>query len=244
MIIEKFNRLKAGGKAFGWLIDPDKSHASQLPALIEKANEVGPDLILVGGSLIFNHVDELVVRIKSMTEIPVILFPGSPLQLSTHVDALLFLSLISGRNPEYLIGNHVVSAPFIKESGVEVIPTGYILVEGGQSTSVSYISNTAPIPSDKSDIAMATAMAGELLGLRMIYLDAGSGARNPVPPEMIRAVSRSTGVPLMVGGGIRTSGDVREAYESGADIVIVGTALEGDGEVLDEMVAERDRFSI
>lgn len=172
-----------------------------------------------------------------------ILFPGSPLQVSSQADAILLLSLISGRNSEYLIGNHVVAAPFLRESGIEILPTGYILVNGGKQTSVSYMSNTQPIPNDKPDLALATAMAGEMLGLRIIFLDAGSGAIEPVPAQMIHNISSGVSVPLIVGGGLCTPEKVREAYLAGADLVVVGNAAEENPKLIEEMVRERDRFN-
>jgi putative glycerol-1-phosphate prenyltransferase len=156
---------------------------------------------------------------------------------------MLLLSLISGRNSEYLIGNHVIAAPFLWESGIEIIPTGYILVKGGQQTSVSYMSNTQPIPPEKPDIALATAMAGEMLGLKVIYLDAGSGAHNPVPLKMISMVSQKINLPIIIGGGMRTAADIRNAYKSGADLVVVGSAIENRQCRLSELIAERDSFN-
>jgi phosphoglycerol geranylgeranyltransferase len=244
MILPYLQSLKGHKKSFAWLIDPDKCDDEHIKSQLAKANDAGLDMIFVGGSLIFNHVDQLISKIKSFSRIPVILFPGSPLQISSGADAILLLSLISGRNPEYLIGNHVISAPFLRDSGLEVIPTGYMLINGGQQTSVSYMSNTQPIPPDKTDIAIATAMAGEMLGLRVIYLDAGSGALNPVPPKMIASVASEIQVPLLIGGGIRTAAEVRSAYESGADVVIVGNALENSRIGLGELIVERDRFNI
>jgi putative glycerol-1-phosphate prenyltransferase len=243
MILPHLNSLKGSKKAFAWLIDPDKCDDQHLFPQIEIANLSGVDIILVGGSLVFNHIEFLITRIRTRTSIPVILFPGSPLQVSSQADAILLLSLISGRNPEYLIGNHVVAAPFLRESGLEIIPTGYLLINGGRQTSVSYMSNTQPIPSDKPDIAQATAIAGEMLGLKVVYLDAGSGALNPVPMEMISSVASEIQVPLFIGGGIRTVEDVRNAYEAGADVVVVGNATEGNTNGLRQLVLERDRFN-
>ncbi len=244
MILPQINDLKGKKKAFAWLIDPDKYSVENISSQISLAELSGVDFIFVGGSLIHNHVDELIIKVKSLSKIPVILFPGSPLQLSPDADAILFLSLISGRNPEYLIGNHVVAAPFLRKSGVEVIPTGYILIDGGQQTSVSYMSNTQPIPADKPDIAQATAMAGEMLGLKVIYMDAGSGAINRISKTMISVVANEVKIPLVVGGGIRTQSDVRDAYSSGADVVVVGNAAEANYNLLIDMIAERDRFNI
>ncbi len=243
MILPYLIKLKGHKKAFAWLVDPDKCNDEHISSQLAVANDTGVDSIFVGGSLISNHVDWLITKIKSLSRIPVILFPGSPLQISSQADAILLLSLISGRNPEYLIGNHVVAAPFLRESGLEIIPTGYMLINGGQQTSVSYMSNTQPIPADKPDIALATALAGEMLGLKVIYLDAGSGALNPVPSKTIALIAAEINLPLLIGGGIRTPADVRNAYESGADVVIVGNATENSRDRLGELIVERDRFN-
>ena len=174
-------KKKQGKKSFAVLIDPDKVNTPILDELIELSASAKVDYFLVGGSLVIsNHLDECVKHIKQNSDIPVILFPGSPSQISKYADALLYLSLISGRNPELLIGQHVVSAPFVKQSGLEIMPTGYIVIDGGAPTTVSYISNALPIPADKNEIALCTAMAGEMLGMKMIYMDAGSGARRPI----------------------------------------------------------------
>jgi putative glycerol-1-phosphate prenyltransferase len=194
------------------------------------------DYFLVGGSLVIsNHLDECIRQIKAACTIPVLLFPGSPSQVSKYADALLYLSLISGRNPELLIGQHVVSAPFVKKSGLEIIPTGYMVIDGGAPTTVSYISNATPIPSDKNDIAMCTAMAGEMLGMKLIYMDAGSGAKRPITETMIALVAQHIEVPLIIGGGIT---DAEKAYlncKAGADIIVVGNAIEKDASLIKEL---------
>jgi geranylgeranylglyceryl phosphate synthase family protein len=205
-----------GQKKFAVLIDPDKHSASSLRKIKTLSIDSGADLFFFGGSLLT----------KKDNPLPVILFPGNNFQINPKADGILLLSLISGRNPELLIGRHVVAAPYIKESGLEVIPTGYILVDGGAATTVSYMSSTTPIPADKPGIAACTAMAGEMLGLALIYLDAGSGAGNPVPANMIREVRKCTSVPLVVGGGITTPAKARKAMSAGADIIVVGNALE------------------
>ncbi|MBZ4190362.1 geranylgeranylglyceryl/heptaprenylglyceryl phosphate synthase [Niabella beijingensis] len=214
-------------KSFAVLLDPDSVDPSSLNSLVNLSEKAGVDYFFVGGSLVLStHLDEVILKIKELTDIPVVLFPGSPSQVSKYADALLYLSLISGRNPELLIGQHVVSAPVVKKSGLEVIPTGYIVVDGGAPTTVSYISNAAPVPSDKNDIALCTAMAGEMLGMKLIYMDAGSGARMPITESMIRAVAQSIEVPLIVGGGIS---DPEKAYrncKAGADVIVVGNAIE------------------
>jgi phosphoglycerol geranylgeranyltransferase len=224
-------------KLFILLIDPDKEDNTSLGKLLDTAGQCNVDLLLVGGSLISAPLDEPLAFIRSKTSLPVVLFPGSLLQVSPHADGILLLSLISGRNPEYLIGNHVIAAPLLKHSGLEIIPTGYILVENGRSTSVEYISQTKPIPADKMDIATATAMAGEMLGLKLLYLEAGSGAMRTVPAEIVRSVKQNTSIPLFVGGGIRTPGDVKAMYDAGADAVVVGTAVEHDPEMLCPMAS-------
>jgi len=234
-LLEKKTR---GIKSFALLIDPDKVAPGDMDNLLDKALAAGVDLFFVGGSLVVtDHLDDCILAIRARTDKPVVLFPGSPAQLSRHADALLYLSLISGRNPELLIGQHVLSAPFVRKSGLEIMSTGYMVVDGGAPTTVSYISNAAPIPHDKSDIALCTAMAGEMLGMKLIYIDAGSGARRPVSPEMIEAVARHIDIPLIVGGGIRNGEAARSACQAGADVVVVGNAIENDPELLFEIAA-------
>lgn len=212
------------------LIDPDSiSSESQLVELCRLSNEANIDFILVGGSLITNgFFDRCISLIKQHTQIPVILFPGNIMQVSPEADAILLLSLISGRNPDLLIGKHVLAAPMLKKSGIEIIPTGYMLIDGGNITSVSYMSNTTPIPAGKNSIAACTAMAGEMLGLKVTYMDAGSGAQYPAPAELIRAVRESVDGPMFVGGGIRTPEAAIAACNAGADVVVVGNAFEKD----------------
>lgn len=202
------------------------------------SNAAGADLILVGGSLITNGFFERCISvIKEQTDIPVILFPGNIMQINNQADAILFLSLISGRNPDMLIGKHVLAAPTLKKSGLEVIPTGYMLIDGGNITSVSYMSNTTPIPADKAGIAACTAMAGEMLGMKLIYMDAGSGAKNPIPASLIREVKQNISAPVFVGGGMRTPEAVKAACDAGADIVVVGNAIEKDPTLIAKLVA-------
>jgi phosphoglycerol geranylgeranyltransferase len=198
------DRREARKKSIAILIDPDKvDDASRILPLINLANENCVDFFFVGGSLITTtNLSDVVTRIKENVTIPVVLFPGNTMQVDPSADALLFLSLISGRNPELLIGQHVVSAPIIRNTRLEVIPTGYILINSGKLTSVAYISNTMPIPEDKYSLAASTAMAGEMLGLQCIYLDAGSGAEKEITPKMIAAVRKVTSIPLIVGGGM------------------------------------------
>ena len=213
-------------KMLAVLIDPDKYVGDKLLRFLENINHTPPDFIFVGGSLTFEPTEKTIETIKKHTQIPVILFPGNANQFSGNADALLLLSLISGRNPEYLIGQHVTAAPAIYHSKIETIAVGYILIESGAKTSVEYISNTAPIPSEKTEIAVATALAGEMLGNKIIYLEAGSGAKNHVPLLMIKALKTHLSVPIIVGGGIRTTETAKAIFEAGADIIVVGNALE------------------
>jgi putative glycerol-1-phosphate prenyltransferase len=223
---------------FALLIDPDKGDARSIVQRVKLAEGSGVDLIFVGGSLMMTDRLEAVLRlVRNNTKAPVLLFPGQSTQLNSQADALLLLSLISGRNADFLIGRHVQAAPDIRRSGLEVIPTGYILLESGRSTAVHYFSGTLPIPRDKPEIAAATAMAGEMLGLRMIYLEAGSGAPAPVPPDIIRAVKEAVKVPVIVGGGLREPAQLREVSGAGADVVVVGTAVEEHPEILPVLVA-------
>lgn len=230
---ELTDKRKKGIKSFAVLIDPDKADKEYINKIVELSISASVDYFFVGGSLVVvDRVNECIQQIKSMCNIPVLLFPGSPAQVSKYADGLLYLSLISGRNPELLIGQHVISAPFIKSSGIEIIPTGYVVVDGGAPTSVSYISNTAPIPADKSDIAMCTAVAGEMLGLKIIYMDAGSGAKNPIKEEMIERVAANIDIPLIVGGGINSAEKAIENCRAGADVIVVGNAIEKDTELI------------
>ncbi|HEX6181777.1 MAG TPA: geranylgeranylglyceryl/heptaprenylglyceryl phosphate synthase [Chitinophagaceae bacterium] len=232
------DRKANGQKSFAVLVDPDKVDSKLISELSKLTSESKVDFLLIGGSLVItDHLDEVVQQFKRECDIPIILFPGSPLQVSRYADALLYLSMISGRNPELLIGQHVISAPFVRQSGLEIIPTGYMVVDGGAPTTVSYISNATPLPSDKNEIAMCTAMAGEMLGMKLIYMDAGSGAKKPITEAMIRQVSQSVSVPLVVGGGIT---DPEKAYhncKAGADVIVVGNAIEKDPSLIGEMAA-------
>ena len=231
-------RKKTGKKSFSILIDPDKVDVAGIDRLVSLAIEASVDYFFVGGSLVIsNHLDECIKQIKANSDIPVILFPGSPSQVSRYADALLYLSLISGRNPELLIGQHVISAPFIRKSGLEIMPTGYMVVDGGAPTTVSYISNASPIPADKNEIAMCTAMAGEMLGMKLIYMDAGSGAKRPITEEMIGKVANHIEVPLIVGGGITVPEKAYLNCKAGADIIVVGNAIEKDISLIKEMSA-------
>ncbi|MFM7645190.1 MAG: geranylgeranylglyceryl/heptaprenylglyceryl phosphate synthase [Sphingomonadales bacterium] len=222
-------RKNKGQRSFAVLIDPDKAPLEVLDELIALGAAAAVDFWFVGGSLVVSHqLEEQVQYLKKHSDIPVILFPGSPSQVTRHADALLYLSLVSGRNADLLIGQHVLSAPLVKQSGLEVLPTGYMVIDGGAPTTVSYISNAAPIPANKKEIAQCTALAAEMLGMKLIYLDAGSGARTPVSEEMIAAVAAHIQVPLIVGGGITDPSKAMAACRAGADVVVVGNAIEKD----------------
>lgn len=232
-----------GRKKFAVLVDPDKSDEVSLKKLAGSAAESGVDFFFFGGSLLMRgRGEEQISILRENCNIPVILFPGSSLQIFQNAHGILLLSLISGRNPDMLIGKHVESAALLKASSLEIIPTGYILVESGSPTSVSYISNTLPIPSNKPDIAVCTAMAGEMLGLKVIYLDAGSGALNPVPDVMIREVKKAIGIPLIVGGGITDPLKAKQALDAGADVIVIGNAIERNPDLIasiSEVVKDR-----
>lgn len=229
-------------KSIGLLLDPDKAYGNSLRNILEIATESKTDYILAGGSLSSRKIDILITDIKSQSQVPVVLFPGNLLQLSPGADIILLLSLISGRNPEYLIGNHVIAAPYLKDHKEKIVPTGYILINCGRRTSVEYISQTEAIPSEKTDIAVATALAGEMLGLKMIYLEAGSGASHHVPAEMITAVRQSTSLPLAVGGGIRAGAEVEKIFSAGADLIILGNGCEKNPDLLRSACSIRDQF--
>jgi putative glycerol-1-phosphate prenyltransferase len=232
------DRKRQSKKSFAVLIDPDKVNDSSVEELIQLSLDAQVDYFLVGGSLVVSsYLDECVQLIKRSCNIPVILFPGSPSQVSKYADALLYLSLISGRNPELLIGQHVISAPQVKKSGLEIMSTGYMVIDGGAPTTVSYISNASPLPSDKSEIAMCTAMAGEMLGMKLIYMDAGSGAKRAITETMIQKVSSCIDVPLIVGGGITTAEKAYLNCKAGADVIVVGNAIEKDANLIKEMAA-------
>jgi phosphoglycerol geranylgeranyltransferase len=229
-------------RSIALLIDPDKAKENSLKNIIKTANESKTDYIFAGGSLTFNSIENLITEIRKLCTIPVILFPGNLLQLSHKADIILLLSLISGRNPELLIGNHVIAAPYLKDVKEKVVPVGYILISCGTKTSVEYISQSEAIPHDKPEIAVATAMAGEMLGLQMIYLEAGSGASNPVPVSLVKAVRENITIPLAVGGGIKSSNQVEEIFNAGADLVILGNGCENNPVLLTEACRIRDKL--
>lgn len=235
--MESFTNNK---KKLAILVDPDKTDNKSLDLLVEQANKFKIDYFFIGGSLVNNSVEDIVVEIKLKSKIPVILFPGNPNQFTDKADAILFLSLISGRNPEYLISNQVISSIKIKKSGIKVIPTGYILIESGVKTSVEYISNTVPIPNNKPELVLATATAGELLGMQTIYLEAGSGADKIVSPKTIDLLKNNINLTIIVGGGIKTQQQLKEIYQAGANIAVIGTSVENNIELLQGFVEVRD----
>lgn len=240
-VIDLFQKPK---KQLAVLIDPDKQSPEQLEKIAKKAQKAGVDFLFVGGSLLTSDTLFHCVRtLKENSNIPVILFPGNTYQIARNADAMLFLSLISGRNPEMLIGMHVLAAPYIKLSGLETIATGYMLIDSGKPTAVTYMSNSFPIPSDKKDIAACTAMAGEMLGMKTIYMDAGSGAAQTIPEEMISFVKQSIDIPLIIGGGIRTSNKLKNIISAGADIVVVGNQFEEEPELIFEFAGAVQKFN-
>jgi putative glycerol-1-phosphate prenyltransferase len=230
-------------KRIALLVDPDGYDNDGLEELIGYINQYPPDLLLVGGSILFKPIDLTITALKLGTRLPVFIFPGNLYQLSDRADGILFLSLISGRNPEFLIGSHVLAAPHLGRSGIEVIPTGYMLIGDGKMSSVEYMSNSTPIPGDKKDIAVATAMAGEMLGLKSLYLEAGSGASHSVKPDLVSAIRKNISLPLMVGGGIRSTETAQELFFAGADMLVVGNAVEKDPGLLEAFVSVRDKMN-
>ena len=227
---------KANKKSFALLIDPDKQDKKQLLAIIEKAKNAKTDYFFVGGSLLTNDSLDLCLKtLKENTTIPIVLFPGNAMQVNNKADGILFLSLISGRNADMLIGKQVITAPILKQSSLEVLPTGYMLIDSGKPTTVSYMSNTNPIPADKETVAACTAMAGEMLGLKLIFMDGGSGAKNPISEAMIKAVRKSVDVPLIIGGGIGSGEKAIANCRAGADIIVVGNAIEKDENLIGEI---------
>lgn len=230
--------LNKNKKQFVVLVDPDKYNNRQLIDLVAMARKAAVSYFFVGGSLLEkDNLDNTLHIIKENCDIPVIIFPGDGLQINSKADGILLLSLISGRNAELLIGKHVVAAPYLRESGLEILPTGYMLIDSGRSTTALYMSNSLPIPNDKDEIAVTTAMAGEMLGLKLIYMDGGSGAMNPISLSMIERVKENISVPLIIGGGIKSAEAASERFKAGADILVVGNAIEAQNSLL-ERIAE------
>ncbi len=238
-VLQQFQQLKSNNKhAFAVLIDPDSVTPESVVAIAHKCNEHSVDFVFVGGSLLLkDHVNNCIEAFKQHSKIPVVLFPGNPSQIANAADALLYLSLISGRNPELLIGHHVTSAPQVKQSGLEVISTGYMVIDGGVPTTVSYMSHAAPIPHNKPDIALCTAWAGELQGKHVIYMDAGSGAKIPISETMIQKVSSNIALPLIIGGGISSGEKAYINCKAGAQVIVVGNAIETNPQLIKEIAA-------
>lgn len=223
------NTIETKGAAYLVLLDPDKLSDSKLNPFVRQCEKSGVDGFLIGGSLMINgNMDSFIEKIKVESSLPAIIFPGSINQISPMADALLFLSVISGRNAEHLIGKHVIASPLIKRANVEPISTGYILIESGITTTAVYMSGSLPVPRNKPEIAAATALAGEYLGMKLIYLEAGSGAQDSVPDEMVKAVSEECSVPVVVGGGIRNPQTARKKVENGASIIVTGNFFEDE----------------
>jgi phosphoglycerol geranylgeranyltransferase len=222
-------------KLLAILIDPDKVSMESSSNLIQKINQSPATHILVGGSSFDGtHLDELIIELKSKTNLPILLFPGNPSQISDKADGILFLTLLSGRNPDYLIEHQVNAVPILNKTNLEVISTGYILIESGNETAVERVSQTKPLDRNNSEYALQTAQAGEFIGNKLIYLEAGSGAHLSVPTEMITLVSQNINIPLIVGGGIRSKAEIEKAYNAGADLVVIGTAFENDANFFDK----------
>lgn len=237
MLYELIKNKQNKEKQVVLLIDPDKHNELSLLSLLDKAVRCGISFVLIGGSLTSKSINESIILIQRHCNLPVFLFPGSLLQLCDKADGILLLSLLSGRNAEFLIGNHVQAAPFLKKSGMEIIPTGYILIDCGQPSSVEYMSNTFPIPFNKTDIAIATAMAGEMLGLKLIYLEGGSGANRNIHSSLISEVKANITLPLIVGGGIRSYQQAKDVFKAGADIIVIGTVAEENPDAIIEIAS-------
>lgn len=228
---------REGRKLLAILLDPDKVTDGELTEIITGINSSDVDMIFVGGSTVEkNRTDYLVQKVRHLTKIPIVLFPGNYEQITPHADAILFLSLISGRNPEYLIDQQVKAVPKLQKTNLEIIPTGYILIDGGKETAVQRVSDTIPLESNDIEYIEQTALAGMYMGKKLIYLEAGSGAIHPVLPEVISKVKQNLDIPLIVGGGIRTREALSKAYQSGADLVVIGTAFEENIDFLEKIM--------
>ena len=232
------NSVDVNGTSFILLIDPDKKNNDKIDKLVEYANMYGADAIFVGGSLMMDSLyHERIARIKTISNIPLVLFPGGVNQINRHFDAMLFMSLLSGRNPHYLIGEQVLAAPIVKDIGVETIPTGYLLIDGGSPTTVEFISGTKPLPPSRLDLIVSHALAAQFLGMSVLYLEAGSGAKKRVPNEVVEMVSKESQLDLIVGGGIQSPKDAGEIAKAGASFVVVGSAIENSIESMNDFSA-------
>jgi len=233
-----YDILRSDQKKLAVLIDPEKTNdLESLSVLIPKIKSLNPAFIFVGGSTVdAEDFKQCIDTIKKLTSIPVLIFPGDHNQIDKNADGILFLSLLSGRNPDYLIGHQVQSAHLLKKMDVEVIPTAYMLIDGGKNSSVAYVSQTRPIPNDQNSIAVNTAVAGELLGFQCVFMDAGSGAKNPVPAEMIKEVKNTIDIPLIIGGGIKSIEEIDRAFDAGADLIVIGNKIEEDTNFLLDLI--------
>ncbi len=221
----------ASQKMLAILIDPDKVKVKAIESLSEKINQSPATHIFVGGSSFAgNHLDELILKLKQNTKLPILLFPGNPSQISDKADGILFLSLLSGRNPNFLIEHQVNAVPILNKTNLEIISTGYLLIESGAETAVERVSQTTPLAISNPNYIVQTAQAAEMLGSKLIYLEAGSGAKNAVPLEIVSLVSKNISIPLIVGGGIKSLSNIAKAYQAGADLVVIGTAFENDSD--------------
>jgi len=239
-----FLQKQKGIKSLAVLVDPDRSKSKDIDLLLSISVQNKVDFFFIGGSLILDDaMPEMIRKIKSQTNIPVVIFPGNGMQINPEADAFLLLSLISGRNPDYLIGRQVEAALTLRNSGLEIIPTAYILVDGGQVSSTAYITQTIPIPAHRPELAVATAIAAEQLGMKMIYLEAGSGAKWPVNSEFVSLVSQNVQLPIITGGGIKSGLTCCELYKSGSDLIVVGNALEENPALIHELTQARDEFN-
>jgi len=219
----------ANKKLLAILIDPDKIELENISVLTEKIKASPATHIFIGGSIVENNIiDALIIQLKQEIQLPMILFPGNPSQISAEADGLLFLMLLSGRNPEYLIEHQIQAVPILEKTNLEIISTGYILIESGNETAVEKVSQTKPLSRNNAAFVLQTAKAGAYIGNKLIYLEAGSGAQFPVPTEMIAQVSKGISIPLIVGGGIRSQSEIQAAYDAGADMVVIGTAFENN----------------
>ncbi|MBK9270844.1 MAG: geranylgeranylglyceryl/heptaprenylglyceryl phosphate synthase [Saprospiraceae bacterium] len=230
-----------GRKSLAVLLDPDHIKSVDFDLILRKSIQSKVDFFFIGGSLILDDaMPELIRKIKIQTNIPVVIFPGNGMQIHNSADAILLLSLVSGRNPEYLIGKQVEASMTLRNSGLEIIPTAYILIDGGQVSSTAYITQTIPIPADRFPLALATAIAAEQLGFKLIYLEAGSGASTPISNEMVSCVSQSIQIPLITGGGIKNGKACFDLYKNGVDLIVVGNALEQNPQLVTELIQARD----
>ncbi|WP_409770981.1 geranylgeranylglyceryl/heptaprenylglyceryl phosphate synthase [Thermaurantimonas sp.] len=238
------SKAQQGNKMIAALIDPDKNEEKSILRILTHCEKAEVDFLFIGGSLLVrDRLEYTLDLIKSHSAIPCILFPGSLMQISSKADAILFLSLISGRNPDLLIGNHVIAAPYIYEAGLETIATGYMLIHCGNYTTAHYMSGSMPIPSNKYEIAAMTALAGQMLGMQLIYMDGGSGAAHPIEPGMIAAVRKTINLPIVIGGGIKNELQAQQAFKAGADVIVVGNALESSPEIIINLAKIRRSYS-